>query len=145
MTLHLPADLLDAMTAHAILEWPIEACGVLVGRPDAELRHVPLRNVAESEYTYCADPRDQLELYAELDAAGEEVAVVYHSHTHAGSTASGVDEAYARQADAHYLILAVGPDPDHGGPPIFRELSAYTCDGSGLREVDVSLEVGARP
>jgi proteasome lid subunit RPN8/RPN11 len=140
-TLHLPSDLLDAMTRHAEIDWPIEACGVLVGRDGRAERHVPMRNVAETERSYSVDPRDQLELEAELAETGEAITVVYHSHTRSGPQASGVDMAYARQAGAHYLILAVGPDPDQGGPPIFRELAAYICDGSGLQEVDVSLGV----
>ena len=43
----LRADLVRAMTAHARLDAPVEACGVIAG-VDTPNRHIPMRNAARS-------------------------------------------------------------------------------------------------
>ena len=40
-----------------------------------------MTNAERSPTFYRFDPQEQLELYQQLDAADEEVVVVYHSHT----------------------------------------------------------------
>lgn len=105
MTLRLTPELRAAVIAHCRAEHPIEACGILAGRADHPTRHVPLVNVLADQHRFAVDPDQQLAVYAELDAAGEDPVVLYHSHTTCPAVPSGMDRAAATDPHAHYLIV----------------------------------------
>ncbi|MFI5293375.1 MAG: Mov34/MPN/PAD-1 family protein, partial [Candidatus Limnocylindrales bacterium] len=72
----LPADVRDAIVAHARAEYPNEACGIIVGdrAPVAggrALRFVPMRNAAASPLRYRIDDEQLLRLTIETDDADE--------------------------------------------------------------------------
>ena len=150
------ADLVDAMVAHARRDHPNEACGVIVGpegsgRPE---RLVPMVNAAAQpgypgfphpetdtlrfgDTFYTWESGADLRLYRALDAAGEEMVVIYHSHAFPGSRAvpSVIDVEIAQgHPDAHHLIVGVA-DRDAPRP----EVRSYrTVDGALVEEgVDV--------
>ena len=129
------ADLVDAMVAHARRDHPNEACGVIVGpegsgRPE---RLVPMVNAAAQpgypgfphpetdtlrfgDTFYTWESGADLRLYRALDAAGEEMVVIYHSHAFPGSRAvpSVIDVEIAQgHPDAHHRG-AVVPDGGRG-------------------------------
>ena len=151
------ADLVDAMVAHARRDHPNEACGVLAGpegagRPE---RFVPMVNAAAQpgypgfphpemgtlrfgDTFYTWESGADLRLYRELDAAGEEVVVIYHSHTKPGSRAypSVIDVEIAQgHPEAHHVIVGM-TDPEAPERPEVR--SYRTADGT-LVEEDVDV------
>lgn len=108
MTLILPAEVAAAMTAHALDQHPVEACGVLAGpahhgRPT---RHIPMVNTEASEDSFAFDPAEQLKVWAELDARAQDPIAYYHSHTRGRCYPSPADIAYAADPDAYYVIIS---------------------------------------
>jgi proteasome lid subunit RPN8/RPN11 len=151
------ADLVDAMVAHARRDHPDEACGVIAGpegsgRPE---RLIPMVNAAAlpgypgffhaetdtlrfGDTFYTWESKADLLLARELDARGETMVVIYHSHTRPGSRAypSVIDVEIAQgHPDAHHVIVGV-PDPAAPGRP---EVRSYRAVGSTLVEEDVDV------
>jgi proteasome lid subunit RPN8/RPN11 len=104
--LRLRRDLLDAMVARCRAEHPVEACGVLAGQDGQAERHIPMTNAAASRTRYAMDPDEQLAVWREMDARGEQPVVIYHSHTATEARPSTPDIAYAAEPDAHYVIVS---------------------------------------
>lgn len=98
-------DLVDAMVAHARRDHPDEACGLLVGPEggDRAERIIPMLNAARSPTYYQFDEHEWLRVYRELQAADEDVVVVYHSHTATEAYPSRTD---VNRADEYALFLA---------------------------------------
>ena len=98
----------DAIVAHARKDHPDEACGVVVGPEgsDAAQRMVRMTNAERSPTFFRFDPAEQLQLYKEMDAAGEEIVVVYHSHTATEAYPSRTDISLAAEPQAHYVLVS---------------------------------------
>jgi len=105
--------MLDEIVAQARAEAPDECCG-LVGTRDGEaVRLLKLRNAAASPLRYEIDPKDQLRAFDELDDAGLDLGIIYHSHTRSAPEPSQTDINLARYPDSLYMIVGVaGPDDD---------------------------------
>lgn len=114
--LTISAVLLAAVVEHAKADHPDEACGVIVGPAgsDRPTRVVPMVNAARSPTFYEFDSTELLRLYRELEAAGDEPVVVYHSHTATAPYPSRTDIAYAGEPTAHYLIISTRDGRDFG-------------------------------
>jgi proteasome lid subunit RPN8/RPN11 len=150
------ADLVEEMVAHARRDHPNEACGVVAGpeggRPE---RVVPMVNAAAlpgypgfahpetgtvrfGDTFYTWESKADLLLHRELESRGEEMVVIYHSHTKPGSEAypSVIDvEIAAGHPDAHHVIVGM-QDPAHPGRP---EVRSYRTVGAELVEEDVRV------
>ena len=111
--LRIPAAMIDEIVAHARADHPDEACGIIAGPigADTPTRLVRMLNAERSPTFYRFDSGEQLRLYRQLDAADEEVVVVYHSHTGTEAYPSRTDIAYAGEPQAHYLLVSTR-EPD---------------------------------
>jgi [CysO sulfur-carrier protein]-S-L-cysteine hydrolase len=99
--------MLDEIVAQARSEAPNECCG-LVGTRDGEaVRLLKLRNAAASPLRYEIDPKDQLRAFDELDDAGLDLGIIYHSHTRSAPEPSQTDINLARYPDSLYMIVGV--------------------------------------
>ena len=100
------------MIAHAFTDHPDEACGVVAGKIGTDFpdRFIPMTNAARSPTFYEFDPSDLLKLYREMDAAGEEPIVIYHSHTATLAYPSRTDISYASEPNAHYVLISTRED-----------------------------------
>ena len=129
---------LDAMIAHARKDHPDEACGVVVGPEgsDRAERLVSMTNAERSPTFFRFDPAEQLQLYKELDAAGEEIVVVYHSHTATDAYPSRTDISLAAEPQAHYVLVSTAESPDGDGPVSVR--SYRIVDGT-VTEEDIEV------
>jgi proteasome lid subunit RPN8/RPN11 len=122
----LPASIREAVVALALVEYPNEACGLIIGdRPAADggraLRFVPTRNKAASPYRYEIDPQDLLRLTIETDDADEVFWGIVHSHTHTPAVPSPTDIGLAFYPDALYVLVTLSEDeadPTTGAPGI---------------------------
>jgi len=105
--------MVDAIVAHARADHPDEACGIIAGPAgsDTPTRMVPMTNAERSPTFYRFDSQEQLKLYRQLDAADEEVVVVYHSHTATEAYPSRTDISYAGEPQAHYVLVSTR-EPD---------------------------------
>ena len=116
------SDLVGEIVAHARRDFPLEACGQLVG-PDGDgdrpERYVPMTNADQVASDFAFSPAEDIRLERELDAAAERRMLVVHSHTRVPRrpmTDSGLPEAYPSEKDVaqmewtpdqHWLIVGL--------------------------------------
>jgi [CysO sulfur-carrier protein]-S-L-cysteine hydrolase len=112
----------DGIVAHARRDFPDEACGIIAGPEGSDLaaRLIPMTNADRSPTFFRFDPAEQLALYKEMDANGEEAVVVYHSHTSTEAFPSRTDISYAAEPQAHYLLVSVAETGSEDGPTEVR-------------------------
>jgi proteasome lid subunit RPN8/RPN11 len=102
----------DEIVAHARAELPNEACGILGGRDGEATSFHRARNADASPYRYTVDPLDQLRIFDEIEAAGDEVVAIYHSHTKSKAYPSRTDlELAAWWPDPAYVIVSLASEP----------------------------------
>jgi len=106
LTAALVQEIVDA--ARAAL--PNEAVGLLVGTAGPE-RYVTMRNASESPYRYSIDPAEQLRVWMELDAGGESVWSIVHSHVNSPAEPSKTDVELAYFPESAYIICSLA-NPD---------------------------------
>ena len=103
-----PAQIRDAIVAHAEAAYPEEACGLLAGDGSGRLRMVYcLTNAEASPTRYTVDPVEHFRAMEHAERQGWEVAGVYHSHPASPAYPSPVDVATA--LDPEWLYVIVGP------------------------------------
>ena len=107
--LHVTHEVYDAMAALALVEYPLEACGLMAGEPGSNVitRFFPCRNIDQSARIYTIDPKDHLRAERIAEDAGLEIRGVMHSHTHTEAHQSPTDVAAAPDPDWHYLIVTL--------------------------------------
>lgn len=118
--------------------WPVESCGVLVGRRDGACvrvtRAVAARNVAENRgQEFEVDPRTLLTVHREAREAGDEVLGPYHSHPNGSARPSVTDAARAVEAGECWLIVPVHGQGNAGDP------RAFVFDGAAFTEIRLSI------
>lgn len=105
--MQLPAEIRDAMVAHARFCYPEEACGLLAADGRGRLRFVVcMANADASPTRYRLDPTEHFRALTYVERQGWEVAGVFHSHTHSAPYPSPTDVALA--ADPEWLYVIVG-------------------------------------
>lgn len=130
--MRLPSALRDEIVAHIREEAPREACGLIAGRDGAFTRIIRCTNVHPTPTTrYVIDPREQLSAFRSIDAAGEELMGIYHSHPVSQPYPSPTDRAEAHYPDALYVLVSL-----RSGAP---EIRAYRIgDDDFIREVTLT-------
>ncbi len=113
--LHLVDPTYLEMIGHAYDGFPLEACGLLGGRLDAEWEATvevfyPCRNSAESSKLYTVDPADHYHADRDAESRGLEVVGVMHSHTHTEAYPSPTDSSQAPDPAWHYVIVSLRED-----------------------------------
>jgi proteasome lid subunit RPN8/RPN11 len=110
--LRVPAEIRDAIVAHARRDHPNEACGVVAGPTgsDRPVRMIEMLNSAASPTFYQFDSIEQLKVWTAMDDADEEPVIIYHSHTATEAYPSRTDVAYANEPNAHYVLVSTA-DP----------------------------------
>jgi [CysO sulfur-carrier protein]-S-L-cysteine hydrolase len=104
---------LAVMVADCLEGFPLEACGLLIGRPGADdaaaqvLKCLPAHNAAASARVYTVEPRDLLNADRQADGLGAELIGVYHSHTHTEGYPSPTDIRQAPDPSWHYVLISL--------------------------------------
>jgi [CysO sulfur-carrier protein]-S-L-cysteine hydrolase len=108
LVLTIPRELRDKIVAHARADHPDEACGVLAGPAgsDRPERFIAMTNAARSPTFYEFDSSEQFRVWREMEDAGEEPVVIYHSHTATQAYPSRTDISLASEPDAHYVLVS---------------------------------------
>ncbi|MHB1928638.1 MAG: M67 family metallopeptidase [Acidimicrobiales bacterium] len=103
-------NVLQKVLAHCLDGAPLEACGLLGGRPGDRAvaeRCYPARNAAGSARVYTLHPPDMLQADRDEEAAGGELIGVWHSHTHTDGRPSPTDVAEAPDPGWHYVLVSL--------------------------------------
>ena len=100
------------MIGHVYDGYPLEACGLIVGRGARVERFVPCTNAAASARIYSIDGRELLRAEMAAEDDGLEIIGVVHSHTHSEPYPSPTDVAQAPDPSWHYVIVSLRqPEP----------------------------------
>jgi [CysO sulfur-carrier protein]-S-L-cysteine hydrolase len=116
----LPRALADAIVAQARVEYPNEACGLVVGSAEAAaggvaLRYEPCRNRAASPYRYDVHPDDLFRVVVAADDADEAIWGIVHSHVRSPAVPSPTDIGLAFYRDALYLLVSLADEEADAG------------------------------
>lgn len=110
---HVRADVLAEIVAHARAEWPNECCGLLIGRGGTIERSHRARNELHSPTRYLVSPEDHFAAIRAARALGLDVVGAYHSHPASGPIPSPSDLAEAVPGEFLYLIAGSGTSGPH--------------------------------
>ncbi|MFM7509567.1 MAG: Mov34/MPN/PAD-1 family protein [Actinomycetota bacterium] len=103
----------DALVAHALRGFPLEACGLIAGDEVTESGtgtvhwFYPCENAAASGKLYTVAPRDHLRADRDAESNGWQIIGVVHSHTHTDAYPSSTDVAEAPDPAWHYVIVSL--------------------------------------
>jgi [CysO sulfur-carrier protein]-S-L-cysteine hydrolase len=126
--------MLEQIVAHAGEEAPNECCGMIGARDGRATSLHRARNAEESPLRYTVHPTDQLRIMEKLEADGEELAAIYHSHTGSPAYPSQTDVNLAENwPDPLYLICSIA-DPES------PEVRAFAIRGPDVEEVPLDVE-----
>ena len=96
--------LVDDMVAHSLADAPDECCGML-GVKDGEARSLHrVTNGAHSPLRYVMDPQEQYQAQTAIEDAGEELGLIYHSHTRSAPEPSQTDVNMAFYPETDLLL-----------------------------------------
>ena len=137
--LNVPQEIYDAIVAHARKDHPDEACGIVAGPEgsDRAERFVEMLNAAGSPTFYEFDSMELFRLYKEMDEAGEEPVVIYHSHTATEAYPSRTDIGLASEPGAHYVLVSTREHGNSEGPVEFR---SYRIIDGEVTEEEVTVQ-----
>lgn len=111
MTIKLKKADFEKIVAHARKELPNEACGLITGRIDGEVKVVEkvyfLTNVDRSNEHFSLDPKEQLAAVKDMRANGFVPLGNWHSHPESPSRPSDEDKRLAYDSKASYMILSL--------------------------------------
>jgi proteasome lid subunit RPN8/RPN11 len=102
-----PAQAYAEMIAHTYAGYPLEACGLLVGRGNRVHRFVACTNEAASARIYTIPPKEMLRAERQAEDDGLAVIGVFHSHTHSEPYPSPTDVNQAPDPEWHYVIVSL--------------------------------------
>ena len=125
--------LLDEIVAHSREEAPNECCGLVGGRDGAASTVYRARNEFASPTRYNVHPQDLIRIVNAIDAAGEELVAIYHSHTRS--------EAYPSQTDVN--LAANWPDPVYVICSLMRDeplVRGFEIRDDAIDEVAIDVE-----
>ena len=104
----------EKMIAYAEKQAPIEACGLLGGRIEEDVKIVKkvfyLTNTDHSPEHFSLDPQEQFAVVRELRAEGWVLLGNWHSHPASPSRPSEEDKRLAFDPRASYLILSLAAE-----------------------------------
>ncbi len=109
--LELKKQHLEEMIAHARVEMPLEACGILAGRNGCAVRLYRASNADRSCVSYRLEPEEQYRIFMDIEKEGLEMLGIYHSHPTSPAVPSETDLKQAYYPEAIYLVVSLA-DPE---------------------------------
>lgn len=121
------------IVAHCLGGYPLEACGLLAGRPGARPslaeRIYRTDNAAGSSRVYSVEPRQLLAADRDAERRGLELIGVFHSHTHTEAYPSPTDVTQAPDPGWHYVLVSLRDE--------LPTMRSYRIEGGKIREEPV--------
>ncbi len=149
--LELTDPIREALEAHAVRDYPVEACGVVLGSGAKLTKVVPLENVQDKYHARDPEafPRtgrdafrmndlERMRVLDEASEAGLDERIIYHSHCDAGAYFSPEDRAMAVQEGIEltpgvvYVVVSVREGK-------YADMAAYVYDAEARRFVEQRL------
>jgi proteasome lid subunit RPN8/RPN11 len=127
-------SMLDQIVTQARDEAPNECCGVVGSRDGGAVTLYKARNAAASPLRYELDPKELFRINEAIEYAGEEVGIIYHSHTRTAPLPSQTDINLAMYPEAIYLIVGLEGDK--------AELRSWRIADGEVSEVSLEVEEG---
>jgi proteasome lid subunit RPN8/RPN11 len=131
--LTLPHGLSERLVEQARAELPNEACALLGG--NASTGRVSsvhaARNRLASPYRYDVDPDDLVRTIHEIEARGEDLVAIFHSHPATPAIPSPTDLREARYPVIHLVASLAGPS---------AHIRAWRFVGGEAAEVTLTVE-----
>jgi proteasome lid subunit RPN8/RPN11 len=125
----------DALLEHAQNGAPEEACGVLGGRRESNIRIESIHRVpnvaTKPRVEYVIDPETQLDAMEDIESTGKDVVGFYHSHPSGPTGPSETDAQRATWPGHCYLIVALDGEPSIG---------AWRWDGERFEREQLTVE-----
>ena len=135
MSLRLSPAHYAAILAHVESERPHEACGLLAGTAQGVLRVYPVENICHSSTAYEMAPAQQVAAFLDMEAAGWELAAIYHSHPAGPAEPSPTDVAQAFYPEAVYVIVSPNVEAAAGT----WQARGFRIEGGQVREEPVVI------
>lgn len=137
MIIRLKKEDFEKILAHAESELPNEACGLIAGRIDGEVKTIEkvylLTNIDHSNEHFSLDPKEQLAAVKDMRANGLAPLGNWHSHPESPSRPSDEDKRLAYDIKASYMILSL---MDRNAPV----LNSFKIEGTTAEKEQ--LEIG---
>lgn len=136
MTIRLKKADFEQIVAHAKKELPNEACGLIAGRVDGEVKVVEkvyfLTNIDHSNEHFSLDPKEQLAAVKDMRANGFAPLGNWHSHPESPSRPSDEDKRLAYDSKASYMILSLM----NKNEPV---LNSFKIEGESAEKEDLQI------
>ena len=124
---------LGEISEHSRASFPVEACGILVGRRGHREKIVervcPAKNILASTSRYEIDPEELIKVFGEAEGESKEVLGFYHSHPHWPAYVSEIDRSSAFYPDYSYLIYS----------NLENEARSYVWDGGRFKPERIKI------
>jgi [CysO sulfur-carrier protein]-S-L-cysteine hydrolase len=121
------------LIAHARDDAPNECCGMLAAADGRFTAYFRAANEFQSPMRFQIDSRDQLRITNEIEARGEEIGAIFHSHPHSEAYPSQTDVNLARWwPGVTWLICSLDPEE-----PVLR---AFRIDDGEVEEVELVVD-----
>ncbi|MFA3783531.1 M67 family metallopeptidase [Melioribacteraceae bacterium 4301-Me] len=110
MTIKIPKKIINKIVEHGKKDFPIEACGYLIGNGDTVTDIIYMTNIDKSNEHFTFDPKEQFKALKYAREKGEKLLAVYHSHPNSPARMSNEDIRLANDTSMKYLIYSVVDD-----------------------------------
>jgi proteasome lid subunit RPN8/RPN11 len=128
-----------AVRAHAVREYPHEACGILLGQEHTVAEIITCTNdITDRTDRYRIPPAELIAAQKRARASGIDILGFYHSHPDHPPAPSITDLAEAHWFGCVYLIIEVESR-------LARAMRAFLLTGNEQRKQFTEIEISVRP
>ncbi|MCM8784013.1 MAG: M67 family metallopeptidase [Candidatus Omnitrophica bacterium] len=131
----LERKVLEKIIKHCKKEFPLEACGIFVGRNDKAEKIFALPNIEKDSTRFLADAKEQLKAFKETEKLKMKILGIYHSHPDGSAYPSSRDRELAFYPDFFYLIVSL---KNFNNP----EIRVYRINGDKIEEEKMKIQGG---
>ena len=124
-------QLYDEIVAHALEDAPDECCGIVSSRDGEALELFRMENTAHTWMRYEMDNMELYRVVTGIEDAGNDVGIIYHSHTRTDPYPSQTDINLAFYPDSLYVIVGTA-----SAKPVVR---AYTIRDGRVTETCLDI------
>jgi proteasome lid subunit RPN8/RPN11 len=128
--MRISAELRDQLVSHARAEAPNECCGMIAAVNGGFTAYHAAANEFASPLRFQIDSSDQIRITNEIEAAGEEIGAIYHSHPNSEAYPSQTDVNLARWWPGVLWVICSLADAE----PALR---GFRIDGSEVEEIEL--------
>jgi len=105
--LTITCEIVEEITAHAQREEPRECCGILAGKNNLITHIFKLTNIETDPEKYWMDPKEQIQVFEEIDRLNLELLGIYHSHLYSPPYPSSLDIMRAFYPKVAFFIISL--------------------------------------